>query len=222
MRNRLFVKKNSVLFLGIVSLMFMSCSHVEKTYYPSGGIESEVSFWGGKMDGKAVWYYENGSIRMEVEYVKGRLQGPCVRYYRNGKPEVRCNYCRDTLDGEYLQYDERGWLSERLLYRMGVKNGQYLCYHDGEQKKIEGAFLENQFDGVLTYYDEQGFVIGKGSFVKGDGVLEYFDDQNCVRHRVTYAGSVKDGPESFFDGEGREYRTDYYENDRFVRSEENN
>ncbi|MBQ2489176.1 MAG: hypothetical protein II525_05135, partial [Bacteroidales bacterium] len=95
------MKKKSVLILGIVSLMFMSCSHVEKTYYPSGGIESEVSFWGGKMDGKAVWYYENGSIRMEVEYVKGRLHGPCVRYYRNGKPAHKQS--ADFEGNEYWQ-----------------------------------------------------------------------------------------------------------------------
>ena len=41
-------------------------------------------------------------------------------------------------------------------------------------------------------------------------------------HARNYAGSVKEGPESFFDVDGREYRTEFYENDRFVRSEENN
>ena len=218
MRNRLFLKKNAVLLLSIVSMLVMSCRHVEKSYYPNGNIESEVSFWGGKMDGKAVWYYEHGTIRMQVEYAKGRLQGPCVRYYRNGKAELRCHYCRDTLDGEYLQYDEAGWLSERLLYRMGVKEGPYRCYHDGEQLKIAGQFSDGQFDGEWTYYDYQGFVIGKAHFVKGEGILEYYDDQQHPLRRVSYRNSMKNGPESFLDAEGAEYRTDYYQNDRLIRT----
>ena len=221
MRNLLFMKKNVMLILGIVPLFVMSCAHVEKTYYPNGSLESEAGYFGGKMNGTAVWYYENGSIRMQVEYEKGRLNGACVRYYRNGKPEVRCGYSNDTLDGEYLHYDEEGWLSERLLYRMGVKNGQYRCYHDGEQLKIEGYYADDQFDGEWKYYDDQGFVIGMGHFVKGKGVLEYLDDNNRVRRRVSYENSLKNGPESFFDEDGLEYRTMFYENNRLIRIGQN-
>lgn len=207
-----------MILLGIVSMMFISCEHVEKTYYPNGGIESEVTFWGGKMDGKAVWYYEHGTIRMQLEYEKGRLQGPCVRYFRNGKEDVRCSYCRDTLDGEYLQFDEEGWLSERYLYKMGRKNGKYECYHDGEQLKIEGYYSDDQFDGDWTYYDINGFVVGKAHFMKGKGILEYYDDQNRVRRRVSYDNSMKNGQESFFDENGVEYRTMFYANDRLIRT----
>ncbi|MBO4281942.1 MAG: toxin-antitoxin system YwqK family antitoxin [Bacteroidales bacterium] len=217
MRNTVLQKKITFFVCAASLLLFASCTKVERTHYPDGGLESEIPYRFGRMHGKAVWYYEHGKPRMQAEYMKGRLQGECVRYYRNGKVESRGTYVRDTLEGVFEQYAEEGWLSERFLYKKGVKDGPYCCYHDGEQLQVQGAYADGQFDGEWLYYDFQGFLVGKAHFKRGKGVLEAYDEQDRVVRRVSYENSRKNGPESFFSANGCEYKTMIYQNDRLIQ-----
>ena len=191
MRKHTFWKKIYICLLSAVSLIFTACTKVVKTTYPNGKTESEIEYRGGKMHGKAVWYYEHGKIRMQAQYEKGMLEGESIRYFRNGKADVRCTYRHDTLDGDYFQYDEAGWLSEKMTYAMGVPDGPYLCYHDGEQKKIEGAYRNGLFEGDWTYYDADGFVVARAHFSNGSGELEAYDGLNRVIRRASYEHNMK-------------------------------
>ena len=79
MQNLISIKKILIFLASAGIVCFSSCSKVQKTYYPNGKIESEVTWRKGQMQGKAVWYYEHGQKRMEAHYDHGRLQGECVR-----------------------------------------------------------------------------------------------------------------------------------------------
>jgi len=72
------------LFLMLVSLKAQDGN--VKTYYPSGGVQSELSYINDVLEGPAVWYYENGNLKTE-------------KYFRGGKndsfsalPSVFQNY----------------------------------------------------------------------------------------------------------------------------------
>ena len=212
-----FSKKIVYFLLGTGILCVSSCAKVQKTYYPNGKVEAEVTYRHGRMDGKAIWYYEHGKIRMEANYEKGRLQGEMVRYFRNGKVENRAYYHLDTLEGEMLQYDEEeGFLSESTQYLHGRKHGRYVCYHDGEQKMVEGAYFEDEYDGDWTYWDVNGFVVGRACFQRGKGELVAYDDRDSVIRRVSYLHSRKEGKELYYDRNGAVEKTLYYKEGRLV------
>ncbi|WP_338941153.1 toxin-antitoxin system YwqK family antitoxin [Fusobacterium nucleatum] len=58
---------------------------VQKRYYESGELLSELSYKNGKMDGIGKSYYQNGQVEMEEPYKNGERDGVIKVYDENGK-----------------------------------------------------------------------------------------------------------------------------------------
>jgi len=105
------------LFLMLVSLKAQDGN--VKTYYPSGRVQSELSYINDVLEGPAVWYYENGNLKTEKYFRGGILNGPIKEYYDSGllKEEYRiADGVKDDIDKSYYP---NGGLKEISKFSLG-------------------------------------------------------------------------------------------------------
>jgi len=104
-----------VVFSVLVLVLLISCSKVERDYYPTGEIEHEVSLKDGKRNGKMFEYSVDGKVI-------------AISYWINGK-----------IDGESTIYFKNGAVSQRNQFKMGRR----CCISEFFSEK--GSLLEKQF-----------------------------------------------------------------------------
>lgn len=92
---------------------------VVKTYFPTGKVESRVSFVKEILEGTSFWYYENGNLKTEKNYSNGKLTGISRNYYDSGLIKDETHYLDGVLNGIYKSYYENGGLNEIINYESG-------------------------------------------------------------------------------------------------------
>ena len=68
---------------------------INRMWYESGQLQSEVPLKNGRMDGKAVFWYENGEVKAEN------------------------HFSDDEMDGTFTEWDEEGNIIRERVYDMG-------------------------------------------------------------------------------------------------------
>lgn len=117
-----------ILFLFTISNIF-SQTKLLKTYYPSGKVESRLSFIDEILEGTSFWYYQNGNIKTEKDYINGVLSGSIKHYYENGLLKNEISVTKGMLDGYTKYYYSNGALKEIKTYDLGkLINLQMLDY----------------------------------------------------------------------------------------------
>ena len=133
---------------------------VQREYYESGKLKSEVFVNAGKKEGEYKDYYDydydksyydydksyydndndnelsKDSINSSEQlfrignYIDDKLQGECREYYVNGELSVICNYINHKLQGEYKSYYDNRELLEICNYINDKKEGEYKSYYE--------------------------------------------------------------------------------------------
>ena len=213
----LMIKNRHLYILLIFSfLLFASCGRVEKNYYPNGGLESEIPYKQGQLHGTAVWYYPHGKKSLEITYKNGRKEGEMKRFFRNGTIETIENYKNDSLDGISLKYGENGVLLSEISYKNGKKDGIFKQYFSDGSLFITGKYTDDQYDGKWEYFDQEGFTVGEGNFIKGVGVLVGYDNSGNITKKVHYQNSILSKEEMYSKENHQIEKTIIYENGRII------
>jgi len=163
---------------------------VEKNYYLDGNLESEMTYRGKKLDGKSVWYYQHGKKCLEIAYKNGLKDGEMIRLFRNGKVESVENYKNDILNGISLGYEDNGVLTYEFFYENGKKNGTIKQYFSDGSLFLTGQYIDDLYDGDWKYFDNEGFKVGEGHFIKGEGILIGYDDDGNITKKVYYKNNI--------------------------------
>jgi len=86
------MKKNILLFILCnisISLFSQNKIQTKKSYYKSGKIKSELTFYQKSSknirDGKSSWWYETGELKNTQLFKKGKLHGERISYWKNGR-----------------------------------------------------------------------------------------------------------------------------------------
>ena len=86
------MKKNIlIIILSFISISIFSQNEIQtkKSYYKSGKIKSEISFYKKKnkkiREGKSTWWFETGELKNTQLFKKGELNGERISYWKNGK-----------------------------------------------------------------------------------------------------------------------------------------
>ena len=66
-------------------------------YYPSGQLNTEISYVDGKENGFARKWYENGQVKTEINYVDGKENGFARGWYENGQLGGELNYANGEI-----------------------------------------------------------------------------------------------------------------------------
>jgi len=158
---------------------------------PASGIRD-----GECCSGTTTRYWENGKVKEQYMSMNRLLHGTYKRYYENGGWSIS-TYRNDSLEGPTLQHnvDSSGmvtivvgqyrqnrevgywqWFNKDSVLRRSVQfeDGTSPCliktYYPNGKTESEGTLINGKYEGYVTYYDDQGNLLGKGYFRNGNPV----------------------------------------------------
>ncbi len=164
-------------------------------YYPNGKLEQKGRYdKKGRTQGVWKWYYESGAIMRTENYVNGKREGLMTDLTEDGLILTK---------GEFIDNMQEGlWVYEKSNYReigkysAGKQDSVWTSYYMPKNKKrFEGRFINDEPEGLQTWYYENG----RKSFFGN------------------YVGGLKQGDWKFYDENGYNYLTIYFENDIEVK-----
>ncbi len=207
--------KLSLILLSL--LFFISCTKVEKNYYPNGAIQSIIHYKGNKEHGKSVYFYNHpNTVEIEVEMRNGKRNGQFRRYFINGYLDTQCTYKDDLIEGCEIMYLANGTKTQITNYKDGKKNGPHTAFHIDGSVKIEGGFVNDMFDGDWKFYDERGVLVGEGKFENGTGSVSSYYPTGELERITHFANNQKDGKETFYTTSGQIYKEIEFKADRII------
>lgn len=199
--------KKLILFIPI--LFTLACSNpaneetndrkeIERLYYGSGELMSEVPKVDGKKDGRIIHYYKNGDTLEIQNWENGLKQGKTTKFFPNGKVKYVANFKNDSIitkaytyrpDGslEILhRFDEKGRATHQFLYdSFGnlVDVSPWLILEPAKDTLLVGQ--ENFFEVILLNYDTTAlidFALGTATS-EGSGIKDSFPISNKEENR---------------------------------------
>jgi TonB family protein len=107
------------LLLFFINICIFAQNGISRSYYPDGGIRSEISYVNDVLDGAAVEYYPNGNLKSFKEFSNGILHGKVIFYYPDGLIEREYDVKNGVKDGTERIYYSNGSLKEITVYESG-------------------------------------------------------------------------------------------------------
>lgn len=126
-----------------------------------------VTLENGKKQGFWRYYWPDGDLKYEVFYENGEKHGLELKYF-----------------------DKQDCMEFSNSYNHGMLYGPSVNFYPSCKVKSEEAYKDGQKDGNERFYDENGFLLTEGKFVKGelDGSYAHFDKKGYV----TYESPTKE------------------------------
>jgi antitoxin component YwqK of YwqJK toxin-antitoxin module len=178
-----------------------------KSYYDNGKMEETGKYTkDGKKDGKWLTYYDNDTLFSEEYYSNGKVD-EITRYFDiNGKPTSEYNYKNNVLQ-DYKSFDENGKV-RFTSKKDGKRDYDLLLYYPNGNRQKEGKIINNNLDGPWMFYDRNGYITDKTSYV--DGVkqgksISYYEN-----------GKIK-SEQNYVDGETDGYYKEYYKDGKVMK-----
>lgn len=113
-----------------------------------------------------VWliFNENGSVKTQDVYENGILKrqkyenGEFTEYYDNEIPKSVYNYKAGKKQGEFKEFYNKGeWVQTKVPGKMGEPD-EMQEQLEGTQVRVKGWYNNDQLNGKVTYYNEDGSV----------------------------------------------------------------
>lgn len=166
-------------------------------YYENEKKKEEGVLKSGKYEGKVTRYHDTGEKSAYGSYLNGAQVGDWFYYDDKGIPtfketikkgeRMNFKYYNGTFDEEY----PNGIPKLHITYKNAKKNGPFIEYYPkgeyklvpkksedgtqddvervltGTQVKVEGNYVDDQYDGLIIWYKEDGKVEKKENYSKG-------------------------------------------------------
>jgi uncharacterized protein len=121
----------------------------------------------GKLD--LVAYRPDGTKKVFTPYnAKGEVNGKQIYYAGSGKEKETNNYVNSELNGESTSFFTNGQKYATTTYVAGKKDGYYTSWYMHGTKQEEGWYKDDQLQGEWLFYNEQGVLVTRTSFLNGD------------------------------------------------------
>jgi len=168
----------------------------------------------GNKHGNWQQFYENGLSKLDGDYNHGEKQGKWKFYTVNGFINKIENYkagvktskwvmndaYKDEADnriknfnnndkkltGEWKFYNENGKCIEIGNYKNDKKDGNWTYYYDNDQIEKVQLWDEGKLMEVISYFDNKGVALDKGTLKKGNGTVKEYNSKGEVT-TVEYA-----------------------------------
>jgi len=190
------------IFIIVISLVTLSCTHKDKTFYDNGNPKHILNYKGDLMEGEQKWYFKNGKLQSIFHYKKGVPDGVAIEYNIGGTKISESFFQKGKLNGQKKNFSDNGSLVSIETYKDGIKEGLYKKYHQNGKPMIEGYFKNDQFDSTWKYFDRFGIIIGQGIFKNGKGKLTSWFPNGKIMRTTNYIESKKNGKELIYDKSG--------------------
>lgn len=201
---------------------------ITKTYYPSGKLQSEITFVAGKVDGPYKAYYENGNINVQTVIKNEKKNGEFKKYFSTGGIKEESNVVNDKLTGPYKEYFNTGVLYFDANYVNDEFDGKVVRFYRNGSKEIEYNFVKGKQEGPFSKYYPDGKIETKGNFKNGkkDGEILNYYPNGQLHSKEQYGNDELEGAVIVYDERGKLKSKNNYSNGKrqdlqsFYNSEE--
>lgn len=147
-----------------------------KSWYSSGAVECTGKYSNGHPDGN--WYCNDfdGAPKVSIKYDKGKEikrrfeNGTFKEYFENGTiPKNEYSYDNGKKNGPFTEWYDKGRFEQVPASAEDRKIG--IIYREkltGTQIKIKGNYVNDQLDGEVFYYRENGVLEKVEEWNKGE------------------------------------------------------
>lgn len=141
--------------------------YIERNFYKSGTVESEITIEDKKKNGDYKEYFPDGKLKRKLFLKNNVLEGPASIYY------------------------ESGVLKEEVSFSNNKFNGTRKYYHPNGQLWIEEIYKDGMHWTVIANYDAKGNKRNPGTLKEGNGTLILYKEDGTVRETVHYVNGVE-------------------------------
>ena len=157
-----------------------------KKFFDNGKPWVDATYVNGNLDGKFVMYREDGKRKVQGTYALGIRTGTWLNFHENGSVHTQQVYKNGVLtttkyeNGEFTEYYDNDIPKSVYNYKKGKKEGEFTEYYNagewvheetpgkmggpdeiteqlvGTKVKMKGWYHEDQLNGKVTYYNEDG------------------------------------------------------------------
>jgi len=159
---------------------------VWKKFFDNGKPWVDATYVKGNLDGKFAMFREDGKPKVKGTYVLGIRTGTWLNFNENGSVYTQQVYNNGVLkttkyeNGEFIEYYDNEIPKSIYNYKKGKKEGEFQEFYNvgewtyeetpgkmdgpdeitqqlvGTQVKMKGWYHEDQLNGKVTYYNEDG------------------------------------------------------------------
>jgi len=125
-----------------------------KRYFPSGKVQSEITYTNNIPNGPYKTYYTSGLLEEQGSWNFNKNTGDFKRFHPNGKPSQEFTFSDNGLrNGEQRYYHENGVLELQVNVINGKENGRMTRYFaNGEIKEVKDFNEGVMADGSIRTY----------------------------------------------------------------------
>jgi uncharacterized protein len=151
-------------------------SVVEKNATQKIFLESRELYVNDKKEGLAYYYFPNGNLFQTIHYRNNKKHGEGKEYDKNGTLIAILEYFNDYL------------IDKQNLNRVvkGSKEGVWKEFYDNGKLKSEKKFVNNQLDGYVREYNQDGTLKLKEVYNQGKLLDNLKEDTLNIEERITY------------------------------------
>jgi antitoxin component YwqK of YwqJK toxin-antitoxin module len=173
----------------------------QKTFYPTGGIQTIITYRDGELNGAKSLYDPSGSLLEDATYENGKLNGRFFQMMQDGK-EVVYHYVNNRREG---------------LHQIFYPEQEVV----GKVKAFEVAFVDDMPEGEAKEFDANGFLLSSTFYVKGlkEGVAKVYHPKGQELVSLEFHDDKKNGPMMQFFPNGMTYKEAMFANDVQVGTE---
>jgi len=167
----------------------------QKTYFPTGEIQTLISYDNGKLHGMRALWNQQGEILEEAWYNVGKLEGKLLQRDEKGR-EIICYYEQNRKEGPY-----------EIFHSTSNENGRV--------KALEATYSKGKLQGEVIEYNEAGAKISS-SFYKDDkkeGTAHLFDNRGLLSMKINFISGKKNGDAIQYFPTGQVYKITPYQDD---------
>lgn len=168
----------------------------QKTFYPSGGVKTLISYDHGTLHGlKALWD-EKGNILEESKFLKGKLEGRHFQKDSEGR-EIVYHYENNRKEGVHAIY-----------YPRDVTEGEKV-------KALEAHYKDNELDGLASEFNPSGAQISFTTYKGGvkEGPAQLFHRNGKPALSLHFKNDKREGESKQFYPSGQLYKEVNFVND---------
>ncbi|MDZ4823538.1 MAG: toxin-antitoxin system YwqK family antitoxin [Flavobacteriales bacterium] len=136
-----------------------------KHYFPSGALQFTGQYLSGLKDGTWTMFNTSPKVEMIVSYKLGDevkriyMNGTFVEHYEGGIPKSEYNYENGKKDGPFEEWYDKGEF-QLVPGSLDTRDGAPTMTEKlvGAQLAVKGDYLNDQLEGEVIYYNEDGTI----------------------------------------------------------------
>lgn len=137
------------------------------SYFPDGGLSSEIWFERGERHGRSALWYANGQTRQLGQYLRGKRTGEWVAYYENGQQRLVQWFDNGAREGIYRSWYANGRLEQDGNFHADAEDALWTTYHENGELESQGHAIAGRRTGHWIFRDEGGSVRAAGEYQEG-------------------------------------------------------